>query len=660
MKTAKRRRWPFVLGGIVAALAAFLLLFDWNWFKPLVERQASAALGRQVSIADFHVDLGRVPRVVLGGVRVANPPDWPGGGDFATIERLAVDVDAMAYIRDREIVVPRIVADRPVVEAVQTPEGKANWTFDTRGGAGDTSSSGPSPKIGALQINEGRGHVVVPKLEADFTITAATREQGGESVITAEAQGTYAGQPITGRFTGGALLNLRDADKPYPVDLHLANGPTKLSLVGTVQDPLNFRGADLTADLSGPNMAHLLPLTGIAVPPTPPYQITGKLDYEAGRVRFTDARGKVGDSDVSGKLEVDTNPAKRPVLTAELQSRSVNLDDLGGFIGSTPGRVNTPGQTPEQRRAVARAEASKQLIPDTPISLPKLTAMDVHLTYEAKSIKGRNQPLDSLSAKLDIEDGAVKVTPLKATVGKGTITGQIELTPQANATMRAKADIDFKRLDLDKLLAAAGVARGAGVIGGQAVIEGTGKSLADILGHGNGQLKLYMSGGGNVSALLVDLSGLQLGNALLSALGIPSRARIQCFIADFVLRNGVATARTLVLDTDEDRVAGKGTINLRNERLDLTLETDSKNFTVGSLPAPIEIGGTLKNPTAAPDAGALAARAGAAVGLGVLLTPLAALLPTIELGIGEDGACVGLLRAARAPARVPAGRSGQR
>ena len=660
MKTAKRRRWPFVLGGIVAVLVAFVLLFDWNWFKPLVERQASAALGRQVSIADVRVELGRVPRVVLGGVRVANPPDWPGGGDFATVERLAVDVDAMAYIRNREIVVPRIVADRPVVEAAQTPEGKANWTFDTGGGKGDQASSGPSPKIGALQINEGRGHVVVPKLQADFAITAATGEQGGEGVITAEAQGTYAGQPITGRFTGGALLSLRDADKPYPVDLQLANGPTKLSLAGTVQDPLSFRGADVKADLSGPDMARLLPLTGIAVPPTPPYQVTGKLSYESGRVRFTDAQGKIGNSDVSGDLEVDTNPAERPKLTAELRSRSIDLDDFSGFIGGTPGKANTPGQTPEQRRAVARAEASRQLLPDTPISLPKLTAMDVQLDYKAERIKGRNQPLDTMGAKLSIDDGAVKVAPLTAGVGKGTITGQIELVPQKGDVVRAKADIDFKRLDVDKLLAAAGVARGAGVIGGQAVIEGTGKSFADILGRGNGQLKLYMSGGGNVSALLVDLSGLQFGNALLSALGIPSRARIQCFVADFVLRNGTATARTLVLDTNEDRVAGKGTINLRNERLDLTLETDSKHFSVGSLPAPIEIGGTLKNPTAAPDAGALAARAGAAVGLGILLTPLAALLPTIELGIGEDGACAGLLRSARTPARVPAGRPNQR
>ena len=49
-------------------------------------------------------------------------------------------------------------------------------------------------------------------------------------------------------------------------------------------------------------------------------------------------------------------------------------------------------------------------------------------------------------------------------------------------------------------------------------------------------------------------------------------------------------------------------------------------------------------------------RAGAAVGLGVLLTPLGALLPTIQLGTGEDGACAGLLKGAATPPRVPPAR----
>ena len=57
-----------------------------------------------------------------------------------------------------------------------------------------------------------------------------------------------------------------------------------------------------------------------------------------------------------------------------------------------------------------------------------------------------------------------------------------------------------------------------------------------------------------------------------------------------------------------------------------------------------------------PQLGEVAARAGAAVALGVLLTPLGALLPTIQLGVDDPNACSSLLPAARRPPRAPASR----
>jgi uncharacterized protein involved in outer membrane biogenesis len=334
-------------------------------------------------------------------------------------------------------------------------------------------------------------------------------------------------------------------------------------------------------------------------------------------------------------------------VTANLQSKLVDLRDLGGFIGAEPG---------DPSKGTKRATASNgRVLPSDPINLPKLNVADVHLKYRASRIQGRSQPLDNMRADLDIVNGAVSLAPLSFGIGRGQITSNIQLDEQ-NQAVRAKATIDFQRVDVDKLLASTGAARGAGAIGGRAVIEGTGKSMADILGRGNGELKLYMGSGGNVSALLVDLSGLQFGNAVLSALGIPQRATIQCLITDFVLQQGVVDARTFLLDTDEARVGGKGTINLRDETLKLVLETESKHFSIGSLPAPVDITGTLGKPSVLPDLAVVGARAGAAVGLGILLTPLGALLPTIQLGTGEDGACAGLLAGAKAPPSVPPAR----
>ncbi len=636
----RRRRWPFLVGGLVLVLIVAMAVFRWDWLIPVVNAQASKALGRPVTITHLHVRLGRVLHIEADGVTIANPADWLGGGNFATADRLSVDVDAMAYIRSRQVVIPEIALERPQVDAQQLADGRANWTL-----ASDGSSTGPGPKIGNLRISDGHAHVVSAKLRADFNLDVATQDTDGQpSQIVAAAKGTYAAQPINAQFTGGALLSLRDESQPYPVDLQVANGPTKVSVVGTIKDPLAFAGADLKLDLAGPDMALLLPLTGVAIPKTPPYRVTGNLDYAAGFVKFAGMNGKVGSSDLAGDLQVDTKP-ERPVLTAELQSKLVDLKDLAGFIGADPGDASKGTKRP--------AASNGRVLPSDPVSLPKLNVADIHLKYRAGRIQGRSQPLDNMRADLDIVNGAVSLAPLSFGIGRGQIVSDIKLT-ESGQGVHAKTTIDFQRVDVDKLVAATGAGRGAGAIGGRAVIDGTGRSMAEILGHGNGELKLYMGSGGNVSALLVDLSGLQFGNAVLSALGVPTRATVQCLITDFVLQQGVVDARTVLLDTDEARVGGKGSINLRDETLKLVLNTESKHFSVGSLPAPVDITGTFAKPSVLPDLAVVGARAGAAIGLGILLTPLGALLPTIQLGTGEDGACAGLLADAKAPPSVPA------
>ena len=78
-----------------------------------------------------------------------------------------------------------------------------------------------------------------------------------------------------------------------------------------------------------------------------------------------------------------------------------------------------------------------------------------------------------------------------------------------------------------------------------------------------------MAGGGDLSALLVDLSGMQFGGALLAALGIPQRDKIECFVADFGLRQGELWTRALLLDTTSNITSGTGTINLRMECTEL-------------------------------------------------------------------------------------------
>ena len=85
-------------------------------------------------------------------------------------------------------------------------------------------------------------------------------------------------------------------------------------------------------------------------------------------------------------------------------------------------------------------------------------------------------------------------------------------------------------------------------------------------------------------------------------------------------------------------------MNLSDEQIDYKLKTEPKHINIGSLGAPIHIRGTLKNPKIGAGVGSLSARGASALVLGTLLTPLAALIPTIQLGLGDDNDCVALLK----------------
>ena len=651
-----RRRWPKlllgVLGAVVVLLAALVLLWDWNWFRPLVEAQASSALGRKVTLGHFDIRLARYPQLVLDRIAVANPDEFPPDSSMATIDRLAIRIDPWALF-DHKAMLTEIDVEHPVGDLKPGPSGTPNWKLAI--GSGD-SAPNPHPwqvDVGSLIVRDGHIHFLDPKLKSDFTLDVHTQDaqNGGEPGIYVGIDGRYAAQPISGRFIGGSVLSLRDPKDRYPVDLKLTNGATKVSLQGTLLEPLKFGGADLKLELSGDDLSNLYPLTGIPLAPTPPYKLGGQLDYEGRKVRFRDFAGTVGNSDLEGDIEVQLGGV-RPYFRADMNSRKVVLADLRGFIGAAPGKADGENLSKQQQQEHAQQEATGKLLPDKPINLPKLRSVDFDVHYKGQRIESESTPLDNLVANLKVEDGKLALQPLSFGVGSGAIVLNLELDGQENL-VHAVGDVDFRKVDLSRIMQSTGVFKGAGTIGGSTRIDTTGNSLAQMLGRGDGELKLFMSGG-NLSALLVDLAGLDFGNSVISALGIPSRAQLRCLVTDFGLTKGVLDTRTFIFDTTEANVTGSGSVNLREEQVDYKLATEPKRFNVGALRAPILIRGPLKDPSIHPDPVVLAARGGAAVVLGVFLTPLAALLPTIQLGLGEDHNCDELLATVQTAAKVPA------
>ncbi|TCH98762.1 AsmA family protein [Roseococcus sp. SYP-B2431] len=690
MRIPRALRW---LLGITLPLLLLVLLFRWDWLIPIVESRASAALGRPVTVAHLHVRLGRVPEITLTDLRIANPDGFPADPPFALVPRAVISVEAWPLLREQRLVVPSVALHQPALELLGKEDGANNYTFEALAGGSGESGGGGGPLIRRVSIVEGRSHVALEALEADFNLQIATQEpEGQDPTVTLRAEGTYAAQPITGELVGGALLALQDAARPWPVRLQLANGPTRVTLEGTVQEPLALRGADLRLTLAGPDMKLLMPLTGVPIPTTPAYRVAGRLDFEEGRIRFREMQGTVGRTDLGGEIiiapdaarpatEVPLAPAAgaaqpqrgarnqapppepraaatqapppgpapnrrntaqstvpadrrpestrpRPDITANLRSRRVDLNDLAGFIGGDP----QPGQS--------NARPGRTL-PDAPLSLPRIRAANIHLVYDGQRIEGRSMPLDNLHVKMDIVDGVIQIHPLRFGVGAGRIEAQSSLTPQEDGGLRTETQVSFQRIDISRLLGVTGAGQGAGTLGGRAQITGSGKSLAELLARGNGGVTLTMAGG-EVSALLVDLAGLRLGNAIFSALGLPNRTRIECFVADLGLQRGVLSSRAILLDTEDVLITGTGNVSLAQERIDMRLNTDSKSLTIAALPTSFHITGSFADPSVAPDLTELGIRGGLAAALGFVAVPLA-ILPTIQFGIGDDPRCRNLV-----------------
>jgi AsmA family protein len=569
-------------------------------------------------------------------VVIGNPAGFARDEEpFARIPRLTVQIEVAASMWRCAIVIASVELVRPAIRAIATEDGRENYRL----------ALASRPRIGALSVLDGRARVSLASLRADFETTFATEreaEKADTTKIVAKARGIFAGESVVARFAGNVPLNAQDSRQPWPIELSVQNGPTQISVNGTLQDPFSPIGATGDFLISGPDMARLRPLTGVPFPVTPPYELRGRLGYAAGVYRAADVKGRLGRSSLEGAMTVATRRGQRPEITADILSPNVDLRDIVSLLSSKSGPPGTPGQTQEQRTQAAQTErnavASPRMLPHAPLHAAKFDLANVDLTFHAERVQSASMPFDNLAFDLDVVDGAVALHQLSFGVGQGRITGDIWLTPRADETLRARADIHFERLDVSRLLRATGPFPGNGALNGAVRLDGTGGSIAEILASADGAASLWMLGG-DLSSLLVDLAGLRLGSALLSSLNGSLTTTVECFVADLKLRRGVLSTRALMLETADAITEGLGAVDLRQERVEVRLRTQSKRPTIGVLPAPLLISGTLKDPRAAPDPATPAGRGGLAGAL--------AALPTVQLGIGDAPHCQSLLSQVR-------------
>jgi AsmA family protein len=706
---------------LIAALAVFIVTFDWNRARPYINDKVTQAIGRPFAInGDLKVNwqhpVGETgwrgwvpwPRFSARNITVGNP-DWTKRPQFATLDEIDFQVKVLPLLA-HDIVIPSIGLVNPSVDLERVLDGRNNWTFKL------ASSSGPSEwKLdlhdiafakGAIALSDQKSKVdlqmdvdtlgqPIPLGEAMKQQEAASRSASAQAIGKAGAnrlaeqanaqaaseaaaasasassatpqagakreippyaigwtlKGTYNTTPVSGSGKVGGVLALQDANRPFPVQADVKAGDLHVGLVGTITDPAHLAAVDLRLWLQGNSMARLYALTDVTLPETPPYATEGRLvgRFKAGGNVFTyeNFTGRVGGSDLNGSLTY-TAREPRPLLQGELVSHLLQFADLAPVIGAD-------SKASKAKRGDATAQPADKVLPVEEFRTDRWKAIDADVKFTGRRIvKDTNLPITDLYTHVVMTDGVLSLEPLKFGVAGGSLESEIHLDG-STTPLKGRVASSARHLKLKQLFPNFKTMQNAlGEINGDAALSATGNSPAALAATSNGEVKALVTEG-TVSRLLMEAAGLNVANVVYEKLFSNRDVKINCAAADFVATNGVLDSRVFALDTDDAVINVDGTVNLRDESMDLGVHPHTKGFRIFSLRSPLYVKGTFKNPHVGVNATALALRGGAMVGLG-LINPFAALIPLIAPSNNKPLPCTQLLtQVHEAPSAPPPG-----
>ncbi len=704
---SRRLRWfvyaPVAFVLLLFAVSVFIVLtFDWNRLKPTINERVSQTIGRPFIIqGDINVGWAREPGQdgIAGLVPwptleardiVIGNPDWAKQLQFAQLDAVRFRLAPLRLLFHR-VEIPTLYLVRPRIDLERDAQGRASWDFTF---ANSSQPSGWALDLRAIgfdrseitlddAMNKANLKITVEPLQQSIPYDQIVAQQSADALEQAgktagagarqalakaaaanenqpgsthaayqfawQADGNYQGAPAKGSGKSGGVLALQQADQPFPLQANVHIGDSHIALVGTLTDPLHLAALDIRLWFSGTSMAKLYPLIGVTLPDTPPFATQGHLKANLSRgnshYSYENFRGRVGGSDIAGDVTFDTGGA-RPKLGGTVKSQVLRFADLAPLIGAD-------SNAEKQQRGDATPQPADKVLPVEPFRTDRWRAMDADVQFSAGHIvREKALPIDGLSTHVIMDNGVLRLDPLAFDLAGGKVNSKLRLDG-SRAPMQGTIRLGARHLLLKQLFPTfEPMQTSFGEINGDAALDARGNSVSELLGTSTGEVKLLMNDGA-ISKALLETAGLNVGNIIISKLFGDKTVKINCAASDLTATNGLFQTRLFVFDTEDATVRIDGTVNFANEKLDLDVHPNSKGLRVLSLRSPLYVKGTLKNPDVGVQPGPLILRGGGALALGVLATPVAALLPLVATSKGTpDNTCATVLEQMRSPSQA--------
>jgi uncharacterized protein involved in outer membrane biogenesis len=658
------------LVALIVGAAVVLMSMDFNQYKPQIAAEVKKATGRDMAIeGDLRLNLLTFsPGRAVAGVRFANAP-WGSRPDMAVIKRFEVKV-AILPLLNKTLDVERVVIEGADILVERNAQGQGNYEFlgaekpaapAKAPDPGKPESSGTSlPTLAVREVTIKDSRLTYKDAKAAQPLVLALSSLSVAAVpgepMRLDLKGAYNDAPFTVKGTMGDLAQLLQPSKPWPVKVTAEAGGATVAVDGSVANPTAASGIDIALAVEGKDLSQMSKLAGAPVPPLGPYSLKTKIVGSIDKVvELRDLSARMGDSALAGKAAMQIKD--RPTLSATLTSEQINLADFtkGGEVGGKAGS-GAPAPAGGTSGAPAQGGGDKRLFPDEPLPVDALKAADANIDVTVKKLIADKSVAENVHAVVALRNGDLTVSPIEADVAKGKLNGMVQLkASQATPTLDVK--ISGKKVDIGQLLTEMGITDLLyGVVNTDLDLAGSGKSVRQLVASLNGKTNVVM-GEGRMKSTAIDTYVGGAATVLTQAVfGKKSEYTvINCFVNQFDIKNGLATSKALLFDTEYAQITGAGTVNLGTEQIKYTVDPKPKSVTVNTA-VPVQIGGTLTEPTYRLDPLAAAAKVGGLIG--TVLFPPAAVVGLGELGVSDKNPCMKQGTGAQPQQAAPKGPAG--
>ena len=508
----------------------------------------------------------------------------------------------------------------------------------------DDASAGASAQDGyavdelelVLGHSSMRGHIAFSPRQPRPLVTATLQGRLIDlSALKAAAPGSAGSNPLLAADVDADLrferivLPDRRAIGPVNGGLALANGALQLKQLrvavdgasatvdGMIADPMKLTGLALTMDVDIRSSAGISTFTGQkSLQQLPALVASGRVTDLPEGYSIAGLKLAAAATTLSGNVTV-MRGAERPRLQATLTSPLLDFTSLS--------HATKPGPTKSKSAA-----AGARVIPDVPLSLDQLRAIDADLDVRIDALKfGDAASLGPMLLRATIADGRLTAGPIDISNAAGqTLHAWLSAdAPQAAWTLR----VEGSGVELGKVFARLG--QPELVSGGSTELEldvkGRGKSLHAIAGSLNGYVQVKV-GPNRVNNVAVDVGNNIVMNMLSAANPFQKTdpdTEVNCIAARLPVKDGVfSSTRDLAIETKKYNLIMSGTVNLGTEKLDLAITPIvTSGLGLGDISTIVSLSGSFADPSIGLTA-AGAFKSAASIGTAIALPGLGNLL----------------------------------